>query len=72
MIDPPLDETIHKGGSEEWWKQIADRRLRLMQKQDKKIKVCQFCFHHLKWDGNEKKMIGHYVGCEWGKEIRGE
>ena len=26
----------------------ADRQRRLMLKQDKKIKVCQFCYRHLK------------------------
>jgi hypothetical protein len=36
----------------------ADRRLELMRKQDKKIKVCQFCYNRV-----------HSEDCEWGKEL---
>jgi hypothetical protein len=73
----PDDRTTYKWL--DYWKAkaeiaqaTADRLRELMLKQDKKIKVCQFCYRHLKWDGKKMKMIGHADDCEWGKELADE
>ncbi len=58
-----------KHGTIKYWQDRAERRLELMLKQDKKIKVCQFCYRHLKWSKDIQRMVGHAEDCEWGKEL---
>ncbi len=50
----------------------ADRLRELMLKQDRKTKVCQFCYRHLKWDKDIQRMVGHTDDCELAKELADE
>ena len=53
--DVPRGELVEMYHKE---KEKSDKRLKLMQEQDKKIKVCQFCYHRK-----------HTKDCRWAKEL---